>query len=196
MSENVKAGRDQTVSTSNSLSTTTLRHVTVESQCINSLITKTDSHLRVQWGENHKAQGGGNRDSVTWVIRRNILNKCVSACVTFITRTERAWMLRRDISNNRLCPIMKPFLSWWEWSFPKWLRPPQPLRPQGMWANWTVWWAWKWCQFYAMAFTVASSQPERTPTRDLGMRFQTELTIAIIKTSEVFISIIQIQGRV
>ncbi len=47
------------------------------------------------------------------------------------------------------------FLSWWEWSLPGWQCP----HPQGTRAHWMVWWVWKWCESYAMAFAVTRSQP-------------------------------------
>ncbi len=41
------------------------------------------------------------------------------------------------------------FLSWWEWSLPGWQCP----HPQGTRAHWMLWWGWKWCESYAMAFS-------------------------------------------
>ncbi len=68
----------------------------------------------------------------------------------------------RVVLGDYLYLVMKHFYpdqDRWEWSLPGW----QCLHPQGTRGHWMVWWVWKWCESYAMAFTVTKSQPNWTP---------------------------------
>ncbi len=63
----------------------------------------------------------------------------------------------KAVLTDHLYPVMKHF-------YPD----GSGLSPQGRRDHWMVWWVWKRCESYAVAFTVTRSQPGWTPMRDFG----------------------------
>lgn len=133
VTENVKAGRDQTVS-KNSLSTTTSRDIIVELQCINPSLPRR-MHIWEFSGarttETGLQRAGGEKKKVIVSDESSFAIFSTRACVAFIiTRTVQG---RSDWSscNDRFSILMGVVYSW--------MTPPPTHKEM---SAWTVWWAW------------------------------------------------------